>query len=121
MKGLTDIRNKLIHGDPFPHDLFGALIVANEHLQYTLERVLVRVLGWDVGETKVKPSYLRVNLCAIKELPSALVRLSEYMRNQESVKEMSSGEVNTGPIPEFCEKGTAQRQKSESDDSKAEK
>ena len=121
VKGLTDIRNKLIHGDPFPHDLFGALIVANEHLQYTLERVLVRVLGWDVGETKVKPSYLRVNLCAIKELPSALVRLSEYMRNQESVKEMSSGEVNTGPIPEFCEKGTAQRQKSESDDSKAEK
>jgi hypothetical protein len=119
--GLSDIRNKLIHGDPFPLDLFGALSVANEHLGYTLERVIVRVLGWDVGETKIKPAYLRVNLCAMKELPSAQARLSEYVHNQESAKATPFGKTGAGPTPEFCRKATGQRRKSDSDDSKAEK
>jgi hypothetical protein len=79
--GLADIRNRLIHGDPFPHDLFGTLIVAKEHLKYTLERVIVRVLGWDVGETKVSPAYLGKHFTAMKALPSEQTRLSEYIHN----------------------------------------
>lgn len=77
--GLSDIRNRLIHGDPFPHDLFGALVVANEHLKYTLERVIVRVLGWDVGKTKVSSAYLRKYFSVIKALPSEQARLFEYI------------------------------------------
>ena len=77
--GLTDIRNKLVHGDPFPHDLFGALVVAREHLRYTLERVLVRVLGWDVGETKINPAYLARYFSVMKDLPFERVRLSKYV------------------------------------------
>lgn len=81
--GLADIRNRLIHGDPLPHDLFGALIVAKEHLKYTLERVIVRVLGWDVEETKVNPSYLEKSFVVMKDLPSKQAQLSGYIYNQE--------------------------------------
>jgi len=84
--GLADIRNRLIHGDPFPHDLFGTLIVANEHLKYTLERVILRVLGWDVGETKVRLAYLGEHFLVMKALPSEQTRLSEYIHNQEWAK-----------------------------------
>lgn len=80
--GLAEIRNKLIHGDPFPHDLYGALVVAKNHLQYTLERVLVRVLGWDVEKTNVNPAYLKMYFPAMKELPTEQARLSEYIYNQ---------------------------------------
>jgi len=79
--GLADIRNRLIHGDPFPDDLFKTLIVAGEHLKYTLERVIVRVLGWDVGETKVSPVYLGKHFFVMKALPSEQTRLSEYIHN----------------------------------------
>ena len=79
--GLTDIRNRLIHGDPFPDDLFETLIVAKEHLKYTLERIIVRVLGWDVGETKVSPAYLGKHFLVMKDLPSEQTRLSEYIHS----------------------------------------
>ncbi|MGZ5191810.1 MAG: hypothetical protein ACXWCZ_12425 [Flavisolibacter sp.] len=79
--GLVDIRNRLIHGDPFPQDLFMALVVANQHMKYTLERVIVRVLGWGIGETKVSPAYLREHVFDMKVLISEQKRLSEYIRN----------------------------------------
>jgi len=79
--GLADIRNRLIHGDPFPYDLFGSLIVANEHLKYALERIIIRILGWDVGETKVSPAYLKTHFLVMKDLPSEQARLSEYIHS----------------------------------------
>lgn len=75
--GLADIRNKLIHGDPLPHELYGPLIVAKECLKYTLERVLVKVLSWDIGKTKVDPAYLAKHL--VKYLRSEQARLTEYI------------------------------------------
>lgn len=80
--GLAEIRNKLIHGDPFPNELYGALVVAKEHLKYTLERVLVRVLGWDIEKTNVNPTYLNTYFPAMKELLTEQLRLSEYIYNQ---------------------------------------
>jgi len=77
--GLADIRHKLIHGDPFPPDMIGALVVAKEHLICILERVISRVLQWNVAETKVTPIYLRNHLSIIKDMPSAQVRFSEYI------------------------------------------
>jgi hypothetical protein len=82
--GLVDIRNRLIHGDPFPRDLLEALVVAKEHLKYVLERTIVRILGWDVGETKVRPTYLAMYFLVIKELPSEMARLSKYIYNQDA-------------------------------------
>lgn len=77
--GLVDIRNKLIHGDPLAHNVFGALIVAKAHLNYTLERVLIRVLGWEVGRTKVCTSFLAANGIGMKDLQAEQQKLSEYI------------------------------------------
>ena len=77
--GLVDIRNKLIHGDPFSHDMFGALVVAKEHLLYILERALTRVLQWDVAKTKIASAYLQSHMTAIKDMASEQARLSEYI------------------------------------------
>jgi hypothetical protein len=77
--GLVDIRNKLIHGDPFPLDIFGTLIVANEHLKYVLERILVRVLGWDVAKTKIAPEFLEMYCTAIRDLHQHQESLQEYL------------------------------------------
>jgi len=77
--GLVEIRNKLIHGDPFPHDIYEALFVANEHLKYILERVLVRVLGWDVAKTKVTPAFLEMYCTAIRDLSRLQESLKEYL------------------------------------------
>jgi len=79
LTGLADIRNKLIHGDPFCHEMINPLIVANEHLKYTLERVLSRVLQWDIAETKVNPVYLQTYTSIIMDMPSEQAILSEYV------------------------------------------
>jgi hypothetical protein len=59
-----------------------ALIVAKEHLTYTLERVIVRVLGWKVSETKINPTYLEKNFLAIKDLHAEQAKLTEYLTRQ---------------------------------------
>jgi hypothetical protein len=106
--GLSDIRNKLIHGDPFPHDLIAALSIACEHLEYILQRVIVGVLGWDVKKTKLNPAYLQVNLCAIKELPVAQEQLSMYINSQEASEATASGEPDAAPVPKSCGEATGQ-------------
>lgn len=80
--GLTDIRNKLIHGDPFPENLNGALIVARESLECTLERMLVKILGWDVEKTRVNQSYVRMYYLAGKDLPIEQAKLTAYISSQ---------------------------------------
>lgn len=77
--GLNEIRNKLIHGDPFPHDLISALGMANMHLQITLERALVRVLGWDILETKINPAYLGMHYPSLKNFSSERERLTKFI------------------------------------------
>lgn len=75
--GLVNVRNRLIHGDPFPSTQLHQLAVAREHLQYTLERVLVRVLGFEVAKTNVCPEWLR-QYTAILELTAARTEISEH-------------------------------------------
>ncbi|MEQ1531465.1 MAG: hypothetical protein ABL925_19290 [Methylococcales bacterium] len=86
LAGLADIRNKLIHGDPFGHEMFQSLIVANEHLKYTLERVLSRVLQWDIAETKVNPVFLQTYTSIIIDMPSEQAILSEYVNSPSSAR-----------------------------------
>jgi len=80
--GLVDIRNKLIHGDPLPHDMFGALVVAKEHLLYVLERVIARVLHWNIEKTKVNSSYLKAHMTVMKDMPSEQAKLTQYILGQ---------------------------------------
>ncbi len=77
--GLTDIRNKLIHGDPFPQNLHDSLAIANLHLAFTLERVLIKVLGWDIKGTRVSPYHLQSQTMIIANLELYRKKLSEYV------------------------------------------
>jgi len=84
--GLVDIRNKLIHGDPFSHDMFGALVVAKEHLLYIFERVLTRILHWDLAKTKINSVYLQSHMTAVKDMVSEQAKLSDYIFSSASPK-----------------------------------
>ncbi len=84
--GLVDIRNNLIHGDPFPRDLVGALFMAKEHMLCILERVIARVLHWDIEETNLNRDYLRTHFNIIKDLPSEQARISEYISDTGRTK-----------------------------------
>ncbi len=75
--GLVDVRNRIIHGDPFPREVFGSLIIANEHLKYILERVILRVLNWDVKDSKVHINFLISN---IDDLKKSQLKLTDYLR-----------------------------------------
>lgn len=83
--GLADIRNKLIHGDPFPSDLFNPLIIANEHLRFILERSLVAVLGYNVEKTKLRKDYLRNCFTIIREMDACRKKMSDYISRSNSI------------------------------------
>lgn len=86
--GLADIRNRIIHGDPFSHDMMNPLILANEHLKYVLERVLSRVLQWNIEETKVNPAYLRMGTGIISEQE----KLTKYILGTLPTRPQSNSE-----------------------------
>lgn len=48
---LTDIRNNLVHGNPFKDKYFSWK--ANEHLRWTVERLILAVLGWEISKSNV--------------------------------------------------------------------
>jgi hypothetical protein len=66
--GLADIRNQLIHGVPLADRNIEAISIAKEHLRLTLERSLVRVLGWDIGKTNVSPERIEIEYVAVAKL-----------------------------------------------------
>jgi hypothetical protein len=49
--GLYWVRNKLAHGRHFSDERFGAFLKAKEHLSLVLERVVLRMLGFDPHRT----------------------------------------------------------------------
>jgi hypothetical protein len=65
---LTTIRNKLVHGEVFPSYKIGALHAATQHLQWTLERLILGYFGWSVTKSNVNPAYLSQFLNAHKEM-----------------------------------------------------
>lgn len=84
--GLAEIRNRIIHGDPFCHDMIDPLIAAKKHLEYVLERVLSRVLQWQIEDTKVSPGYLRSHTVVIKDMPIYREKLSKYINDSVSTE-----------------------------------
>lgn len=55
---LAEIRHRLVHGDPFQSSPAEALACALEHLRWTVERMLLAVLGWPLERSAVSPSGL---------------------------------------------------------------
>ncbi len=64
---LTTIRNKIVHGDEFADYKFSALFVATQHLQWTLERLLLAYFEWDLSKSYVNKDFLSRNLIAHQE------------------------------------------------------
>jgi hypothetical protein len=50
---LTEIRHRLVHGDPFLSRPVEALACAKEHITWVVERMLLSVLGWPIARSNV--------------------------------------------------------------------
>jgi len=57
---LSQLRNKLVHGEHFDSRHYGALIYAKEHLQWTIQRMILGILGWSVDRSNVSPDRLGI-------------------------------------------------------------
>jgi hypothetical protein len=55
---LATIRNRLVHGEVLGEGYYKALITAKYHLQWSVERMILAMLGWPVKESKVDAWYL---------------------------------------------------------------
>jgi hypothetical protein len=56
--GLASIRNKLIHGEGYRLEHFRGLLIAKQYLHWTLERMLLAILGWPLEKSYVSPEIL---------------------------------------------------------------
>lgn len=61
---LTEIRHRLVHGDPFHHRPTEALACARAHLAIVVERMLLSVVGWPIERSNtfldiIEPRYER--------------------------------------------------------------
>lgn len=50
---LTEIRHRLVHGDPFKSRPSEALACAHTHLSWVVKRMLLSVLGWPITRSNV--------------------------------------------------------------------
>jgi hypothetical protein len=78
---MSDIRNKLTHGDKFPNEFNNALSVAKENLRFMLERILIKILGYSVDKTEVAPAFLKDNLEAMRIMPEEQLIISKFCNN----------------------------------------
>ncbi|WP_196601565.1 hypothetical protein [Pectinatus frisingensis] len=73
--GLSQIRNKIIHGDTI--NLENILWIALENLRYVLERIILVLLEYDVNDTYISQKYLAKNISSIDKLPEAREKTAE--------------------------------------------
>jgi hypothetical protein len=57
---LTEIRHRLVHGDPFQSRPAEALACAEAHLRVVVERMLLSVLGWPIKRSNVSRERLQI-------------------------------------------------------------
>ncbi|MDD2902200.1 MAG: hypothetical protein PHU44_07165 [Syntrophales bacterium] len=63
---LTNIRNKIVHGESFNPIQFRALMAAHQHLKWILERLILSFLGWPIEKSNVSIDYLLRNMTMAK-------------------------------------------------------
>jgi len=64
---LSEIRNKLIHGETFNSLQLEALTIAKEHLQWIVERLILAVLGWPISRSYINQDYLSHYMACYKD------------------------------------------------------
>lgn len=50
---LSQIRNKLVHGEHFEDNHYGAILCAKQHLKWTIERMILAILKWSVDKSEI--------------------------------------------------------------------
>jgi hypothetical protein len=55
---LSNIRNKLVHGEVYQPKHYHALMGAREHLRWSVYRMIFGMLGWPINRTKIDPKSL---------------------------------------------------------------
>lgn len=83
--GLNDIRNRLSHGDALPRNAFEPLIYANEQMGFILERLILNVLGWDIRDSCVEPSFLRRTAYSCKHASDLKKQLNDNLLNAKNL------------------------------------
>ena len=64
---ISEIRNKLIHGETFNPLQLGALMAAKEHLQWIMERLILAVLDWPISRSRVNKEFLEHYMACHKD------------------------------------------------------
>ncbi len=78
-KGLIEVRNKFAHGDEISLKIYNSVLVALEHLQFSLERIILTILGWNVEQSTLCRLYISEETYALKDLERARKELTEYL------------------------------------------
>lgn len=67
---LMEIRHRLVHGDPFASRPPEAILCARSHLLWTVQRMLLAVLGWPVAQSAVAAARLAEESRAYSNWPT---------------------------------------------------
>ena len=73
---LMEIRHRLVHGDPFVSRPDESLSCAREHLRFTVERMLLAVLGWPVSRSRVSREWLGSGVGAYRDWQAERARFA---------------------------------------------
>ncbi len=89
---LYELRNWLAHGEPIPREIEGHLWVAQKHLRWTLERIVLKLLDWPLERSEISPSFLRSHATAMHRLKKARSGISEVMKGVPNEKNERKGD-----------------------------
>lgn len=73
---LCELRHRLVHGDPFVSRPLEALACAEAHLRWTVERMILSVLGWPVAKSRAGGDYLSNASESYRRWPSERARFA---------------------------------------------
>lgn len=79
--GLSDIRNKLIHGDKISYDYIKMLSEAEDSLHYMIERILLTIMGYPVENSDVSKSTLSHDPYRLNWTDEEQIEFSTYIDN----------------------------------------
>jgi len=60
---LSQIRNKLVHGEHYENKHYGAILCAKQHLKWTIERMILGILNWSIDKSEISPVKLQKDVC----------------------------------------------------------
>lgn len=78
---LVNIRNRVVHGDFETDRHLGSLVVASSHLRWTLERMVLAVLGWPMSASEVAPRFLGATASAMLNRDAAISDLAQNLKD----------------------------------------